>query len=124
MKPRSIYLVAYYMMKPKTHRVNTSVKGWMSNPNNISYEEQIAVTNRLKDKDLNMAKVILDLTNRSVYRNSWSEERSFDDLFEHFYSGYPQYLDPVIKQLGYEMVSKEELASPPPQPTDTISSTG
>lgn len=108
MRTPTIYLVAYYMKKPKHQRVNTAIKGWMDNPDNVSYEEQIAVATRLKTSDLNTAKIILDLSNRTVYRNSWGDNKTFDDLFEHFYTGYQKYLDPVIAQLGYEMVKKED----------------
>ena len=76
----------------------------MSNADNVQWDEQIAVANKLKPRDLQTAKVILDLAKRTVYRNSWNSERSFDDLFEHYYDGYKKYLDPVIQQLGYEMV--------------------
>lgn len=108
MSTSSIYLVAYYMMKPKHSRINTSIKGWMNDPNNVAYDEQIAVVTKLKNKDLNTAKVILNLSNCSVYRNNWSDNKSFNELFEHFYAGYQKYLDPVIAQLGYEMVKNDE----------------
>lgn len=104
---RSIYLIAYYSIKPK-HK-NTSQAGWMDNPDNVQWDEQIAVSNKLKPRDLQTAKVILDLSNRTVYRNSWNSERGFDDLFEHYYDGYKKYLDPVIQQLGYEMVEKDKV---------------
>lgn len=102
---KSVYLIAYYSVKPKNSSVKTAQKGWMSHDGNIAYDEQITVAKRLKTKDLQMAKVILDLSNRTVYRNSWHNNKGFDDLFEHFYDGYQKYLDPVIEQLGYEMVS-------------------
>jgi hypothetical protein len=103
---RSVYLIAYYSIKPKYK--NTNRAGWMDNADNVQWDEQIAVANKLKPRDLQTAKVILDLANRSVYRNSWNSERSFDDLFEHYYDGYKKYLDPVIEQLGYEMVSVKD----------------
>jgi hypothetical protein len=99
---RSVYLIAYYSIKPKYK--NTNKAGWMDNADNVQWDEQIAVANKLKPRDLQTAKVILDLAKRTVYRNSWNSERSFDDLFEHYYDGYKKYLDPVIQQLGYEMV--------------------
>ena len=123
MSKKNVYLVAYYMMKPKHSRISTHVKGWMSNGDNVSYEKQIAVTLKLKPKDISSAKVILDLSNRSVYRNSWNNGKTFEDLFEHFYNGYQKYLDPVIHQLGYEMVKKEEdIKVAEPVNTGTISS--
>jgi hypothetical protein len=117
MKAPTVYLVAYYMMKPKHQRVNTSAKGWMSNPDNVAYEEQIAVTTKLKNKDLNTAKIILNLVDRTVYRNSWGDNKSFDQLFTHFYSGYQKYLDPVIAQLGYEMIKNEDAVLESDTPT-------
>jgi len=108
---KSIYLVAYYYIKPNTKQ--TQKPGWMDDPNGFKYDEQIAIARRLKTKDLTTAKVILDLTNRTVYRNSWKSDTNFDDLFEHFYEGYSKYLDPVIKELGYEFVevTKNETVS-------------
>ena len=125
MKAPKVYLVAYYMMKPKHNRVNTSVRGWMDNSDNVAYEEQIAVTTKLKPKDINTAKIILDLGSRTVYRNGWGDNKSFEQLFSHFYSGYQKYLDPVIAQLGYEMVKQEnalETATDSAPKTETISS--
>lgn len=105
MSNKTVYLVAYYMIKPKHKRVGTQVSGWMLDSDNVAYDEQIAVSVKLKKNDLQTAKIILDLSSRTVYRNSWNNGKSFDDLFEHFYTGYQKYLDPVINQLGYEMVS-------------------
>lgn len=108
---KSVYLIAYYSVKPKNSTVKTAQKGWMAEDSNIAYDEQITVAKRLKTKDLQMAKVILDLSSRTVYRNGWGDNKGFDDLFEHFYSGYQRYLDPVINQLGYEMVAATPEAS-------------
>jgi hypothetical protein len=99
----------------------------MSKEGNVAYDEQITVATKLKTKDLAMAKIILDLSKRTVYRNSWATDKSFDDLFEHFYSGYQKYLDPVINQLGYEMVTTVpetpvEVESEVVPVTETISS--
>ena len=109
------------MIKPKHKRVGTQVKGWMSESDNVAYDEQIAVATKLKTNDLQTAKIILDLSNRTVYRNSWNNGKSFDDLFEHFYTGYQKYLDPVINQLGYEMVKNVPEAATETTP-DTITS--
>lgn len=115
MSNKNVYLVAYYMIKPKHGRVATQIKGWMNESDNVAYDEQIAVAVKLKTNDLQTAKVILDLTNRTVYRNSWNNGKTFDELFGHYYAGYQRYLDPVIQQLGYEMVKNQE-------PTQTVSS--
>lgn len=100
---KSIYLIAYYYIKPRTKQ--TQVAGWMDNQDNVQYDEQIAIARKIKNRDLTTAKVILDLSNRTVYKNSWKSEVGFDDLFEHYYEGYSKYLDPVIQELGYEFVA-------------------
>jgi TFIIF-interacting CTD phosphatase-like protein len=107
-KSKDVYLVAYYTLRPNHSRVNTRIKGWMNLPDSVKYDEQIAVTSKLKTKDLSIAKVILNLKNRTVYKNSWNNGKTFEELFEHFYSGYKKYLDPVINELGWEMVTPEE----------------
>ena len=109
MKNKTVYLVAYYTCKPKNKYINTSAKGWMDNLDNVSWDEQIGITLRLKPKDLTTAKVVLNLSNRTVYRNSWKTDKSFNELFEHFYTGYQKYLDPVIKELGYQMVNTQDI---------------
>lgn len=116
---KSIYLIAYYYAKPKIKHTNKA--GWMDNPKNIQYDEQVAIARKLKSKDITTAKVILDITNRSVYRNSWKTEANFDELFEHYYEGYKKYLDPVIEELGYEYVSVG-FAKTLSTSTDTVSS--
>ena len=126
MSTKNVYLVAYYMIKPKNSRVSTQIKGWMDNSENVGYDEQIAVAVKLKTNDLQTAKVILDLTNRTVYRNSWNNGKTFDELFGHYYAGYQKYLDPVIQQLGYEMIKNEpavEVAAEVLPETNIVSST-
>jgi fructose-specific phosphotransferase system component IIB len=125
MKNKTVYLVAYYYMKPRPRYARTQIKGWMNNPDNVVWDEQVGITNKLKKNDIDSAKIILDLSERKIFRNSWSNGKSFDDLFEHFYQGYQRYLDPVIEKLGYEMVDKNAVAteSTPTLPiNETISS--
>jgi hypothetical protein len=109
MAKKTVYLVAYYVCKPKNKYVNTSEKGWMDNADNVAWDEQIGITVKLKNRDVTTAKVILDLSNRTVYRNGWKTDKSFNELFEHFYTGYQKYLDPVIKELGYTMVNTKDI---------------
>lgn len=122
MSKKNVYLVAYYMAKPKHSRIKTQVKGWMDNQDNVSYEEQIAVTNKLKTNDLSTAKVILDLVNQTVYRNSWNNGKSFTELFSHYYTGYSKYLEPVMQQLGYDVVDEPAADNKELAQNETISS--
>jgi hypothetical protein len=123
-KPKNIYLVAQYMMKPQPH-VNTSKKGWMDNPENVRFDEQVSFTRGLRTKDMN-AQVILDLSNKQVERNTFKTDKSFDDIFRYFLENYtdyvaqtmaqldPGYLSSVAKTLSDELVAAHpELAAQP-----------
>jgi hypothetical protein len=117
-KPKNIYLVAQYMIKPQPH-ANTSKKGWMDNPENIRYDEQVSFTRGLRTKDMN-AQVILDLSNKQVERNTFKTDKSFDDIFRYFLENYTDYVAQTMSQLdpGYladvaKTMSDELIASHP-----------
>jgi len=84
-------------MKPRPG-VNTSVKGWMENQENLQYDEKVEITRGLK-KDSNNAKIILNFSTKSVDRNSFNQDRDFKKLFKYFFGGYHQYMTAVMKQL-------------------------
>lgn len=102
---KSIYLIAYYNLKPRQH-VNTSQVDWMKNPQNYSYDERVEFSPKIKNRDYTDSGVILDLGNRKIVKNQWANGKDFDDLFFHYYKGYREYLDPVMTKLGY--VSTEQ----------------
>lgn len=115
-KDKGIFLVAQYFKKPQAH-VNTSKKGWMDNPDNIRWDEQMLVTRGLKNKDAN-AQVILNLSEKTVVRNTFSQGKTFDEVFIYFLNGYSQYLVPVMGQLDrsyLENIAKELEAQLPPE---------
>lgn len=95
---KSIFLVAYYFMRPQA-RVRTQVKGWMQAEKNMQFDEQVAVTRRLKNSDQTTAKVILDLSKKSVVRNGWGSTEAFDELFKYFHASYPKYTTEVMSML-------------------------
>lgn len=95
---KSIYLVAYYVMRPKDKRVRTNRADWQKQANAVSYDEQITVTQNLKNRDLSMAKVILDFVTKRVVKNDFVRGRSFDDLFMYFLSNYPEQTKSVMEQ--------------------------
>lgn len=101
MATKKVYLVAYYFMRPKNQRVKTHIAGWLKNENNISWDEQIALTTKLKEKDLTTAKVIMNLSDRVVIRNSVNNNKDFNELFDHYYKNYKKDLHPVVENLGY-----------------------
>jgi hypothetical protein len=109
-------------MKPKDH-VNTSVKGWMGNPDNIRYDERIEITRGIK-KNANSAKVIMNLSAKAIERNSWNNDADFNLLFKYFFASYhkyiievmtqldPVYLDKIVNELEAEMKAAGTLEEP------------
>jgi hypothetical protein len=128
---KSIFLVAYYFMRPQA-RVRTQVKGWMQAEKNMQFDEQVAVTRRLKNSDRTTAKIILDLSKKSVVRNGWGSTEAFDELFKYFHASYPKYttevmamLDPAyLERINAEMApaATETLVAEPTTSGSSISS--
>ena len=104
MKP--IYLVAYYFQKPAHERVRTQRPGWMQQPNSVSWDEQVTITKNLKNKDLTMSKIIIDLANRRVVRNSWNSAVDFDELFVYFCNNYRDQCKSIMTQLDPDYWNK------------------
>lgn len=98
MKQKSIYLLGFYSTKPRAG-VNTSVKGWMSNPDNLQYDEKVEITRGIKGAAATGAKIRLNLSTKTVERNGFNEDRDFKSLFKYFFSGYHQYITAIMTQL-------------------------
>lgn len=107
MSNKSIYLIAYYYLRP-ARRAITQSKGWMKDNNNLTYDEKVAVSNKLNKNDHAMAKIIIDLANKKVIRNGWGSDLSFDQIFEYFHNGYPQYTTQVMQNLDPAYLEKFE----------------
>ena len=84
-------------MKPRPG-VNTSKKGWMNDKNNLQYDEKIEIT-RGQKKSSSLANVILNLSQKSVERNTFNDDRDFKSFFKYYFGGYDQYITAVMKQL-------------------------
>ena len=110
MKPRNVYLVAYYHIKPKDP-AQTKQAGYMQNPANFDYDESINITRGLKNRDATTAKVILDLTNQTVVANRFNDNQDFPSLLAHYQEGYPQYLNPLLAQLYSEQLDHVHVQS-------------
>ena len=98
MKNHNIYLVAYYHIKPKDPS-KTKEKGYMTDPSNYDYDEFINITRGLKTRDELNAKVILNLTNQLVHKNSFNDNKDFPSLLAHYQEGYPNYINKIIEVL-------------------------
>lgn len=98
MKNKDIYLVAFYTLKPRDPGM-TKVRGYMSNPENVYYDEMVNITRGLKDKLRSDAKVILNLSTKSVVKNAWHAEKTWDELFKYFEEGYSEYINTVMNEI-------------------------
>lgn len=105
MKKRSIYLVAHYSVKPKDPR-KTHIPGYMKDPANHRYDEQVQVSTRLRDKDITDAKIIMNLSDKAVDKNSFNGNKDFNELFKYFFKGYHKYITDVMVQLDAEYFSQ------------------
>jgi hypothetical protein len=102
MSTQKVHLVAHYFQKPKDG-VNTSKKGWMSDPANIRWDEKVEVVRNLRARDRS-AQVVLDLVNKKVLANSFTGEKDFDLLFEYYFLNYNKYITPVMAQIDSDYV--------------------
>lgn len=99
----NIYLVAFYGMKPRKG-VNTSRKGWMDNKDNLQYDEKVEITRGQKKSSV-LANVILNLSQKSVERNTFNDDRDFRSFFKYYFGGYDQYITAVMTQLDPEYLT-------------------
>lgn len=106
MKKQTIYLVAYYYIRPKSKNVRTQDKGWMKDHNAVQYDEQVSVARNLKTSDKTTAKIILDLGNKVVVRNTWDPSANFDTMFAYFMTGYPKYTKDIMNTLDPEYMNR------------------
>ena len=127
-KQKSIYLVGFYSMKPRAG-VKTTVKGWMSDPANLQYDEKVEITRGIKNSAAT-AKILLNLSAKTVERNSFNSDRDFKSLFKYFFAGYHQYITAVMTQLDPEFLTQvlDELqaemeASTKSEVADTVTDT-
>lgn len=98
MKNKNIYLIAYYIQRPRDPS-KTHIKGYIKDPANLIYDETVEITHGLSSKDRQHAQVVLDFTDKSVVTNKFNEQRDFDQLFKYYFEGYHKYITQVMAQL-------------------------
>jgi len=100
MKKQNIYLVAHYVTKPKDPK-KTHIPGYMKDPINHQYDEQVAIQTKLKSNDVN-AKIVMNLSTKTVDTNRFNSNKDFDELFKYFFKGYHKYITQIMTQLDPE----------------------
>jgi len=110
-KAKNVYLIAKYFAKPKMKNM-THVPGYMKMAENIQWDEQVQITSGLKTKDLLSAKIVLNITEQKVERNSYNPGSTFMELFEYFYKSSPHEIAQGLQ--AYGVAVKEEHPTPAP----------
>jgi hypothetical protein len=100
MKKQNIYLVAHYVTKPRDPK-KTHIPGYMKDPANHQYDEQVAIQTKLKSNDVN-AKIVMNLSAKTVDTNRFNSNKDFDELFKYFFKGYHKYITQIMTQLDPE----------------------
>ena len=100
MTTKSIYLVANYVTKPRDPK-KTYIPGYMKDPANHQYDEQVAIQTKLRNKDIS-AKVVLNLSTKTVERNGFNNNKDFNEMFKYFFKGYHKYVTEVMTNLDAE----------------------
>jgi hypothetical protein len=90
--------------KPKNPR-QSSQPGYMSNPDNIQWDERMYISQGLRKKDHQM-NVILDLTEEKIIKNSFNSGKSFEEVFKYFYEAYGDYIDDSVNKINEAIQSK------------------
>ena len=112
MKPKKIYLIAKYFAKPKNPK-NTRFAGYMKDNDNVAWDEQVIITNGLKSKDFDTAKIVLNISEQKVERNGFQNGRSFMELFQYFYEANPNEISNGLQRLGVSLKKNEPLTADP-----------
>jgi hypothetical protein len=108
MKQKPIYLIAVYSAKPKNPKM-THIKGYMSDPANIAWDESVHLTRGLKNRDAANARILLNITEQKVEKNTIGGNKSFIELFEYFYTNSSKEISNALRQLG---VTVPEVTAP------------
>ena len=98
MRNKNIYLIAKYTGLPKDPS-RTHEKGYISDPSNITYDEQVYITRGLRDQDVKN-QVILNLTEEKIVKNIFNPGSNFEELLVHFVDGYGDYINDCVNKLN------------------------
>lgn len=106
-KPKSVYIVANYAMKPRDPR-QTFKAGYIKDGDNMHWDERVDVTVGIKDRDLAMAQIILNISEQKVVKNSFMSDKSFMELFQHYYTSSPHEISQALKNCGITVSEQEK----------------
>ena len=105
-KQKDIFIIAQYYGKPRNPKM-THIAGYLSDENNIIWDERVDVTAGLKQKDLLNSKVVINISQQTVVRDGFKSGKSFDELFSYFYNANPKDIANAIRRFGITVSRKE-----------------
>ena len=92
------YLFAKYLAKPRDP-TKTHIKGYMSDPKNVRYDEIVGFSVGLKNKD-HENQIILDIDGQKVVKNTMNENTDWSQLMNYFLGAYEKELLDFMRKTG------------------------
>lgn len=102
------YIFAKYYAKPREPN-KTHIKGYMSDPNNVRYDEAVGFSVGLKKKDYDN-NIILDIDGQKVIKNTMNENSNWAQLMDYFLSAYEKQLLDFLKRTGGVQTAPESVS--------------
>lgn len=84
------YIFAKYFARPRDP-TKTHIKGYMTNPTNVRYDEVVGFSVGLKNKDYDN-QIIIDIDGQTVIKNSMNDNNDWSQLMNYFMGAYEKQL--------------------------------
>jgi hypothetical protein len=92
------YIFAKYLAKPRDP-TKTHIKGYMTDPKNVRYDELVGFSVGLKKRD-EENQIILDIDGQKVVKNTMNENNDWSQLMNYFMGAYEKQLLDFMKKSG------------------------
>jgi hypothetical protein len=92
------YLFAKYLAKPRDP-TKTHIKGYMTDPKNVRYDEVVGFSVGLKNKDQDN-QIIIDIDGQTVVKNSMNDNSDWSQLMNYFMGAYEKQLLDFMRRTG------------------------
>lgn len=92
------YLFAKYLAKPRDPN-KTHIKGYMSDPKNVRYDEVVGFSVGLKNRDQDN-QIIIDIDGQKVIKNSMNDNADWSQLMDYFLKAYEKQLLDFMRKTG------------------------
>ena len=92
------YIFAKYLAKPRDP-TKTHIKGYMTDPANIRYDELVGFSVGLKNKDHDN-QIIIDIDGQKIIKNSMNENNDWSQLMNYFLGAYEKQLLDFMRKTG------------------------